>query len=171
MNSEQPQVSIRCYRHKKRFNVSYKWAHKICAWLCPKCYNKLSEEERQNYHPKGEPEIREAVRILPNPEVVEKAPDANIRSSKKSSAKPKAPLEKKSDRFSNMRQLPTDHIWPHANNMVSLDFIKTATLCQLQQAVRAGRLSRIRARMEVLRRRKAAYFDMLPAEEGVRFGY
>lgn len=54
-------VSIRCRRHKKRFNVPEKWLE-TCEWLCPKCYEKLSAEERLSYAPKEENkvEIREA---------------------------------------------------------------------------------------------------------------
>lgn len=46
-------VSIRCHRHKKRFNVEKSWL-KTCKWLCPRCYDKLSRIERRFYAPKGE---------------------------------------------------------------------------------------------------------------------
>ena len=54
-------VSIRCRRHKKRFNVESDWLL-TCEWLCPKCYGKLKPNERARYAPcKGEkPEIRGA---------------------------------------------------------------------------------------------------------------
>ncbi|MBO6031749.1 MAG: hypothetical protein J6Q22_09770 [Prevotella sp.] len=45
-------VSMRCCRHKKRFNVPRCWVDK-CDWLCPRCYEKLSEEERGKYSPKN----------------------------------------------------------------------------------------------------------------------
>lgn len=44
-------VSIRCRRHKKRFDVEESWLE-TCGWLCPKCYHKLTEKERQRYAPK-----------------------------------------------------------------------------------------------------------------------
>ena len=44
-------VSMRCLRHKKRFNVP-KWWTDVCGHLCPKCYEKLSDDERANYEPK-----------------------------------------------------------------------------------------------------------------------
>lgn len=47
---KEPNVSIRCARHKKRFEVSAEWVEK-CSWLCPKCYAKLSEVERMRYAP------------------------------------------------------------------------------------------------------------------------
>ena len=43
-------VSMRCLRHKKRFNVP-KWWTDVCSHLCPKCYEKLSVEERARYEP------------------------------------------------------------------------------------------------------------------------
>ena len=43
-------VSIRCRRHKKRFNVPVTWL-RTCAWLCPKCYRKLTPQERARYAP------------------------------------------------------------------------------------------------------------------------
>ena len=46
-------VSIRCRRHKKRFNVERSWLD-TCKWLCPKCYEKLSLDERLKYSPKDE---------------------------------------------------------------------------------------------------------------------
>ena len=54
-------VSIRCRRHKRRFNVPVIWLD-TCAWLCPKCYNKLTPSERKKYAPiaNENPEVREA---------------------------------------------------------------------------------------------------------------
>ena len=46
-------VSMRCLRHRKRFNVP-KWWTEISQCLCPICFDKLSEEERGNYVLKGE---------------------------------------------------------------------------------------------------------------------
>ena len=46
-------VSIRCRRHKKRFNVPVTWL-RICEWLCPKCFEKLTPVEREKYSPKKE---------------------------------------------------------------------------------------------------------------------
>ncbi len=43
-------VSMRCLRHKKRFNVP-KWWTDVCGHLCPKCYERLSVEERARYEP------------------------------------------------------------------------------------------------------------------------
>lgn len=51
-------VSIRCRRHKRRFDVPKGWADGVCAWLCPKCYEALTEKERAKYAPCEEPEIR-----------------------------------------------------------------------------------------------------------------
>lgn len=45
-------VSIRCRRHKNRFNVDKSWL-KTSEWLCPKCYGKLSPAERLCYAPSG----------------------------------------------------------------------------------------------------------------------
>ena len=45
-------VSIRCRRHKKRFNVERSWL-KTSSWLCPRCYEKLSTAERLCYSPSG----------------------------------------------------------------------------------------------------------------------
>lgn len=44
-------VSIRCCRHKKRFDIPKKWAKTVCDWLCPQCYEKLSALEREKYRP------------------------------------------------------------------------------------------------------------------------
>ena len=44
-------VSMRCLRHKKRFNVP-KWWLKVSNFLCPKCYERLGEEDRIRYSPK-----------------------------------------------------------------------------------------------------------------------
>lgn len=54
-------VSIRCRRHKKRFNVPKYWL-KTSKWLCPHCYAHLSKAERSKYAPKAtdNPEVREA---------------------------------------------------------------------------------------------------------------
>ena len=54
-------VSIRCRRHKKRFNVKSDWL-KTCKWLCPQCYNKLTANERKKYAPRSgeEVEVRQA---------------------------------------------------------------------------------------------------------------
>lgn len=46
-------VSIRCRRHKKRFNVERLWLD-TCKWLCPRCYEKLTIGERLKYAPKGD---------------------------------------------------------------------------------------------------------------------
>lgn len=45
-------VSMRCFRHKKRFNVP-RWWMDISKWLCPSCFERLSEEERERYVTKG----------------------------------------------------------------------------------------------------------------------
>ena len=45
-------VSIRCRRHKKRFNVPSSWLE-TSRWLCPHCYEMLSEGDREKYAPKG----------------------------------------------------------------------------------------------------------------------
>ena len=61
-------VSIRCTRHKKRFNVPKWWTEIVSCWLCPSCYEKLSEEEREKYKPKkkdGTQKPREAVEGKP----------------------------------------------------------------------------------------------------------
>lgn len=42
--------SIRCRRHHKRFVVSKEWADK-CNWLCPTCYERMTEAERAEYAP------------------------------------------------------------------------------------------------------------------------
>ena len=54
-------VSMRCRRHKKRFNVPTSWLDE-CDWLCPKCYSRLTEEERDKYKPPQShaPDIRKA---------------------------------------------------------------------------------------------------------------
>ena len=53
-------ISMRCLRHKKRFNVP-RWWTDVSRWLCPACYDRLSEEERSKYAPKGiEPPTRSA---------------------------------------------------------------------------------------------------------------
>lgn len=54
-------VSIRCLRHKRRFNVEKEWID-TCQWLCPQCHSALSEEERERYRPRSGilPEVREA---------------------------------------------------------------------------------------------------------------
>ena len=51
-------VSIRCRRHKRRFDVPKGWASEVCSWLCPKCYEALTEGERAKYAPCEEPEVR-----------------------------------------------------------------------------------------------------------------
>lgn len=56
--AEEP-VSMRCRRHKRRFNVPKSWLDK-CGWLCPRCYEKLSEEERDRYKPMKMPATCEA---------------------------------------------------------------------------------------------------------------
>lgn len=59
-------VSIRCRRHKKRFNVEECWLD-TCGWLCPRCYEKLSESEKRKYAPAGNeaPEVRPAEKGKP----------------------------------------------------------------------------------------------------------
>lgn len=53
-------VSMRCLRHKKRFNVP-RWWLDISKWLCPDCFERLSEDERMRYAPKGDaPQTRDA---------------------------------------------------------------------------------------------------------------
>lgn len=54
-------VSMRCLRHKKRFNVPKEWL-KTSQWLCPHCYSVLDETNRAKYAPKGgiPPEVRPA---------------------------------------------------------------------------------------------------------------
>ena len=49
---EESPISMRCLRHKKRFNVP-KWWMDVSKWLCPACYDRLSEDERAKYAPKG----------------------------------------------------------------------------------------------------------------------
>ena len=49
--NDESAVSMRCLRHKKRFNVP-KWWTDVCGHLCPKCYEKLSPDERARYEPK-----------------------------------------------------------------------------------------------------------------------
>ena len=44
-------VSMRCLRHKKRFNVP-RWWPDVCSFLCPRCYDRLSSKERIKYYPK-----------------------------------------------------------------------------------------------------------------------
>lgn len=41
-------VSMRCFRHKKRFNVPEWWV-KVSNSLCPSCYDRLSNKERNDY--------------------------------------------------------------------------------------------------------------------------
>ena len=45
-------VFIRCQRHRKRIEVPSSWVQQ-CSFLCPKCYNKLTEEERLKYAPRA----------------------------------------------------------------------------------------------------------------------
>ena len=54
-------VSMRCLRHKKRFNVPNEWLN-TSRWLCPHCFSVLSESGRAKYAPKGgiPPEVRPA---------------------------------------------------------------------------------------------------------------
>ena len=54
-------VSMRCLRHKKRFNVPIDWME-TCGWLCPHCYENIPEEEYGKYAPKNGivPEVRDA---------------------------------------------------------------------------------------------------------------
>lgn len=68
-------VSIRCRRHKKRFNVPVLWL-RTCEWLCPKCYEKLSPAEREKYAPRGteKPEIRSADPSRPTIRIVVERP-------------------------------------------------------------------------------------------------
>ena len=47
---DEESVSMRCSRHRKRFNVPKSWIDK-CWWLCPRCYEKLSKDERYKYMP------------------------------------------------------------------------------------------------------------------------
>lgn len=46
-------VSMRCLRHKKRFNVPMWWCKRVSDWLCPRCYERLGAEERGRYSPKA----------------------------------------------------------------------------------------------------------------------
>lgn len=66
LDSHQELVSIRCRRHKKRFNVQRKWLD-VCSWLCPKCYDKISALERKRYAPANEKylDIRKAEKGKP----------------------------------------------------------------------------------------------------------
>ena len=57
---EESPISMRCLRHKKRFNVP-RWWMDVSKWLCPACYDRLSEDERAKYAPRGtEPPTRMA---------------------------------------------------------------------------------------------------------------
>lgn len=67
-NVEEPQesptediVSMRCRRHKKRFNVPRSWVE-TDQWLCPHCHYSLDEESRKRYYPSVDlkADIREA---------------------------------------------------------------------------------------------------------------
>ena len=53
-------VSMRCLRHKRRFNVERDWID-TCQWLCPQCHAQLSDDERESYRPKSGvlPDVRE----------------------------------------------------------------------------------------------------------------
>lgn len=43
-------VSMRCRRHKRRFNVEEEWLE-TDKWLCPQCHERLSAKERECYYP------------------------------------------------------------------------------------------------------------------------
>lgn len=59
-------VSMRCLRHKKRFNVPKGWLE-TSKWLCPHCFENLSEEERRQFSLKKHsmPKTREAEKGKP----------------------------------------------------------------------------------------------------------
>ena len=63
-------VSMRCVRHKKRFDVPESWLT-TCAWLCPKCYDKLTEAERESYKPADGkmPAVRKIIQSKPVPTI------------------------------------------------------------------------------------------------------
>lgn len=41
---------IYCKRHRRKKFVDAEWA-KTCTWLCPQCYNSLTEKQRDKYKP------------------------------------------------------------------------------------------------------------------------
>lgn len=80
-------VSMRCFRHRRRFNVPKSWLDK-CWWLCPRCYEKLSEEERGKYKPRkmsapheaewGKPIIRPSTAINESGEGEDYIPEGGV---------------------------------------------------------------------------------------------
>lgn len=49
-------VSIRCRKHRKRFNVPAEWVE-TCGWLCPKCYESMSATQRKKYSPTEDSDV------------------------------------------------------------------------------------------------------------------
>lgn len=93
-------VSIRCRKHKRRFNVEKEWVG-TSRWLCPGCYYRMTEAERAKYAPCGEEaEVREAE--IGKPVVYAKVEEekaranARVRDHKENNGKVKAqPIKKK----------------------------------------------------------------------------
>ena len=84
---DEESVSMRCSRHRKRFNVPKSWLD-TCWWLCPRCYEKLSEKERYKYMPMkmsathdaedGKPIIRPSTAVNGRMEGDDKIPERGI---------------------------------------------------------------------------------------------
>lgn len=86
-------VSIRCRRHKKRFNVPRAWTE-TCAWLCPQCYGRLSSMEREKYMPSEgfKVDIRPKENDRPTMQLgAEKVASSGIKSVKKGKSRKKRP--------------------------------------------------------------------------------
>ena len=229
-------VSIRCRRHKKRFEVKESWVD-VCSWLCPKCYEKLTEEERKAYAPKGggQPEVREVNPNKGNPEggkpqepvIFPKEPKFPVVNSSKSlldSLRPKHKIHCRKcgqdfpchaswflqskvlcpecyfkmtseeivafhagiDRNGRPLQTPSikdksthreqnrfrkkfgESDWISTSTRASEAWIREASKDDLIKAVARGNLSRIRAKIELKRRRRESYYNEFAENIGVR---
>ena len=230
-------VSIRCARHKKRMEVTREWVER-CSWLCPKCYEKLTEEERMRYAP-ARAKRREGVVLdapkVPKPPSRRGKGETHKRKSKRdntirisdasllpryvmlcreckewrpvhkvwfdmnpyvcpSCASRMTPnkiknLARRCEASGNKPEIAenkSDIGWeksPFALSMTNLakDFdpkgfdgyveelssnqIGRLSIADLKKAVQAGRLSKVRANIEIRRRRNKDYYDNLPEVE------
>lgn len=154
-------VSMRCLRHKKRFNVPEEWLE-TSKWLCPRCYEKLSDIERLGYAPRNGfvPEIREA-----------------------ETGKPTMlsyTVKKKNSTFTHVEDkglesitINSDNCWTSKSSLVnrggcwSNSRITSASESELKAAVKAGIVSKSRMRIELRRRENSSYYDLFPIEVGL----
>ena len=153
-------VSMRCLRHKKRFNVPKEWLE-TSKRLCPRCYEKLSDVERLVYAPRNGlvPEIREAE--TGKPTMLSYTANKN------------STFTYIEDKDFESLKINSDNCWTSKSSLInrggcwSNSRITSASESELKAAVKAGIVSKARMRIELRRRENSSYYDLFPIEVGL----